>query len=213
MNRLLPLAGIVALASMWLEPATGQPSPDDQTRSLIERLRPPDQLTRGIRMPGMDAGTVTPGAGGASPVAPQTVAPQTAAPQTAAPQTGVPQTTAPVGVPAVSITVNFASGSAALTPQAAAALASLGRALASPELSPFRFAIEGHTDSVGEAELNRMLSQRRAEAVRDFLVTRHAINPARLSPSGLGEAQLLVPTPDNIPEARNRRVQVVNLGS
>jgi OmpA-OmpF porin, OOP family len=199
MNRQILMAAAALVAWAGLQAASAQPAADEQTRSLIERLRPPDQLTRGIRMPGTDSGTATP-------------APQTEAPQTTAPQTTAPQTTAPAGVPAVSITVNFATGSASLSPQAAAALASLGRALASPELAPFRFAIEGHTDSAGDAELNRALSQRRAEAVRDFLVTRHAIAPARLTASGLGEGQLLVPTPDNTPEARNRRVQVVNLG-
>lgn len=113
---------------------------------------------------------------------------------------------------AVSITVNFATGSSTLSPQAAAALTALGRALASPDLLPSRFRIEGHTDSVGDAGQNMVLSQRRAEAVRDYLVKGFPIAPFRLVAVGFGEDQLLVATPDNTAEARNRRVQIVNLG-
>jgi outer membrane protein OmpA-like peptidoglycan-associated protein len=120
-------------------------------------------------------------------------------------------TTAPPGVAAVSITVTFPSGSAALTPQAEATLAPLGRALSSPALAPFRFRIEGHTDSVGDAGSNMRLSERRAQSVRDYLVIRHGVAPGRLDAIGLGETRLLVPTGDGVDDARNRRVQVVNL--
>lgn len=113
---------------------------------------------------------------------------------------------------AISLTVNFATGSHALSPQAAAALAALGRALSSPELLPFRFRIEGHTDTVGDAAQNMVLSQRRAEAVRDYLVKGFPIAPFRLVAVGFGEDQLLVATPDTTAEPRNRRVQIVNLG-
>ncbi|UPY37360.1 OmpA family protein [Sediminicoccus sp. KRV36] len=121
-------------------------------------------------------------------------------------------TTAPPGAAAVSITVIFATGSQAITPQAGAALTALGRALISPELRPFRFRIEGHTDTVGDAGLNMALSQRRAESVRNYLLKAFPIAPSRLVAVGFGEDQLLVPTGDNTPEPRNRRVQVVNLG-
>ena len=89
----------------------------------------------------------------------------------------------------------------------------LGRALVSSDLAPFRFRIEGHTDTVGPAEENRLLSERRANAVRDYLVERFGISPARLMTEGLGESRLLVPTPDETPQQRNRRVQILNLGS
>jgi outer membrane protein OmpA-like peptidoglycan-associated protein len=108
--------------------------------------------------------------------------------------------------------VTFATGSAELTPQAEALLASLARALAAPELAQSRFRIEGHTDTVGDAAMNQVLSERRAEAVRDLLVRRHAIAPARLEVMGFGEAAPLVPTGDDRAEPRNRRVQVINLG-
>ena len=55
------------------------------------------------------------------------------------------------------------------------------------------------------------LSERRAQSVRDYLVIRHGVAPGRLDAIGLGETRLLVPTGDGVDDARNRRVQVVNL--
>jgi outer membrane protein OmpA-like peptidoglycan-associated protein len=120
---------------------------------------------------------------------------------------------APPAAPSVNLTVQFANGSAELTPAAVRTLSELGRALSSRTLSAFRFRIEGHTDTVGTPEANKALSDRRAKAVADFLATRFAIDTARLEPVGMGEDGLLVETPPNTPEPRNRRVQVVNLGA
>ncbi|MFC7538271.1 OmpA family protein [Siccirubricoccus deserti] len=108
--------------------------------------------------------------------------------------------------------MQFATGSANLTPAAERTLETLGRALTSNDLQQFRFRIEGHTDTMGDAEVNRTLSERRALTVRDFLVTRFGVAAARLEPVGLGEAQPLVATGDEVAEARNRRVQIVNIG-
>ena len=218
----LPLASAILAMALATQ---GHAQQDQEAQRLIQQLSP----TRGIRMPSADPGSavsspsLTPAAPEASPALSstgglasppnQTFAPQpltTAPMEPAAPPPR--QTTAPIGVAAVSITVNFASGSASLTPQAAASLAALGRALSSPELAPYRFRIEGHTDTVGDAGLNMLLSQRRAEAVRDFLVKNFGVQPTRLMAIGMGESQLLVSTPDNMPEPSNRRVQVLNLG-
>jgi outer membrane protein W/outer membrane protein OmpA-like peptidoglycan-associated protein len=65
--------------------------------------------------------------------------------------------------------------------------------------------LEGHTDSVGSAALNERLSQRRADAVRTYLVSK-GIDGARIEAKGFGESR---PEADNAtPEgrARNRRV-------
>src|SRR5690606_32732828 len=113
--------------------------------------------------------------------------------------------------PSVNLTVQFATGSAALTPSAVRALNELGRALSSSTLENYRFMIEGHTDTVGPRELNLDLSERRAQAVRQYLVTNFGINPARLNAVGRGQDELLIQTPDETPEARNRRVQIINL--
>ncbi len=164
--------------------------------SLIERL---DPQSRGIRVP-------------AEPAPPTGSGPAAPAPRPAA-TARAPGTTAAPGAAAASLTVLFATGSAALTPQAEQMLEMLGRAVTSPRLAGYRFRIEGHTDTVGAADMNQSLSERRAAAVRDHLIRSFAVDPARLESVGLGETQLLIRTPDGMPEARNRRVQVVNIGS
>ena len=66
--------------------------------------------------------------------------------------------------------------------------------------------IGGHTDSEGTPERNQNLSDRRAQAVRDYL-SRVGVDVAMLSAVGYGETRPLVPndTPDN--RARNRRIE------
>lgn len=70
--------------------------------------------------------------------------------------------------------------------------------------------IEGHTDSVGNAEYNLSLSQRRADAVKRALVTR-GVSGARIIAKGYGEEY---PVADNTMEAgrqQNRRVEIIIL--
>ena len=115
--------------------------------------------------------------------------------------------------PSVKLVIDFRTGSADLTPGAEHTLDQLGKALTSATLEKFRFRIEGHTDTVGDAASNKDLSARRAEAVSGYLEQKFAVNAGRLESVGLGQDQLLVPTPDQTPEPRNRRVKIVNLGS
>lgn len=76
------------------------------------------------------------------------------------------------------------------------------------------FSIEGHTDAKGDDDYNQKLSERRARAVRDWLVERGAI-PARTPAVGYGESHPVAPNakPDGSddPEgrAKNRRVELV----
>ncbi len=115
--------------------------------------------------------------------------------------------------PSVSLTVDFETNSAELTPDAVHTLDHLGEALASPTLSKYRFRIEGHTDTVGTAAANKALSERRSQAVAAYIEKYFHVSPGRLVPVGMGEAGLLVPTPPQTAEIRNRRVQVVNIGA
>jgi outer membrane protein OmpA-like peptidoglycan-associated protein len=109
--------------------------------------------------------------------------------------------------------VQFANGSAELTPQAVQVLDNLGKALSNPALFGYMFRIEGHTDTVGSAEYNDGLSDRRASAVADYVANNFRVDRGRLEAIGMGKDGLLVPTRDQTPEPRNRRVQVVNVGS
>jgi outer membrane protein OmpA-like peptidoglycan-associated protein len=116
-------------------------------------------------------------------------------------------------LPAIDLNVHFEFGSAELTQDAARTLDELGRALSSQSLAGYRFRIEGHTDTVGTADYNRNLSDQRAATVARYLEGKFGVGASRLETVGLGESMLLVPTPPQTPEMRNRRVHVVNLGA
>jgi len=115
--------------------------------------------------------------------------------------------------PSVSLNVQFASGSAELTPQATQMLDRLGQALSDRSLATYRFRIEGHTDTVGSRDYNKALSDQRAAAVVDYLTSKFHVDRSRVQAIGMGEEGLAVATPDQTAEPRNRRVQVVNIGS
>jgi outer membrane protein OmpA-like peptidoglycan-associated protein len=68
--------------------------------------------------------------------------------------------------------------------------------------------VVGHTDLVGTQAYNAALSSRRANYVRDLLVS-SGIKPKTLFVSSYGKARPLVPTKDQVPEPRNRRVEVI----
>ena len=187
-------------------PAFAQGNPS--ASQIINSLRPSGNLvtggTRGIRLaaPPSDAAA-----------APAPAPSPTQQPRVASSKPVAVPAVAPASGPAVNLTVNFATGSADLTPDAVRTLDELGSALSSKELAGYHFRIEGHTDTVGSAEYNRALSERRAEAVVDYIAKKFGVAPTRLQAVGMGEQGLMVPTPPQTAEPRNRRVQVVNLGA
>lgn len=69
--------------------------------------------------------------------------------------------------------------------------------------------IEGHTDSFGGDEANMQLSQRRADAVRQYLLANMQINPGRIDAVGHGETQPVASNETEEGRARNRRIDVV----
>lgn len=105
----------------------------------------------------------------------------------------------------------FELNSAEILPGAMPTLNAIGKALTSEELSAYRFGVFGHTDASGESFYNDDLSQRRALAVRDYLLSNFDIDPARLDARGFGEQRLKDPA--NPRSAANRRVELVNLDS
>lgn len=105
--------------------------------------------------------------------------------------------------------VNFATDSAEILPESHALLSEIADViLRHPEL--LKIEIQGHTDNRGGAQHNQDLSQRRAEAVRDWLV-RAGVDPNRLEARGYGQTRPLVPNITAANRARNRRVQFVIL--
>ena len=67
--------------------------------------------------------------------------------------------------------------------------------------------VGGHTDNVGKAAYNMSLSDRRAAAVKDWLVA-HGVAASRLSSRGYGDTVPLVPNDSDAHRARNRRVEL-----
>jgi outer membrane protein OmpA-like peptidoglycan-associated protein len=208
---------IVAPLALAVLPASAQTNPSSD--QIIQSLKPSGNLlsggTRGIRMANPNASEETPQASATGTAPASTAAPAThPVAQAAHPtRTASAAPAAASEAPSVSLSVQFATGSADLTPQARQTLDQLGKALSSSDLAQYRFRIEGHTDTVGPVDLNKTLSQQRADAVAAYLQSKYGVSTNRLQTIGMGEDGLLVPTPPNTPNEKNRRVNVVNLGA
>lgn len=68
--------------------------------------------------------------------------------------------------------------------------------------------VQGHADDVGTAQVNKEISERRAEAVRGWLVQK-GIDPKRLASHGYGSAVPIAPNTTEAGRQKNRRVQFV----
>jgi len=109
----------------------------------------------------------------------------------------------------IDLNIPFEFNSSQLQPQATAQLKQLRSALTSQALSKDRFMVAGHTDAKGNPQYNQQLSERRAEAVRRYLVD-NGVEPQRLQAVGYGAEHLA--QPDHPEDASNRRVEIRNLG-
>lgn len=106
--------------------------------------------------------------------------------------------------------IQFEYDSARFTPIARKQVDELGKALLQPAMLPFRFSLQGHTDSTGSAAYNRELSLRRAHAVKGHLVDNMGVPSDRLIAVGFGENYPIAGIP--AADERNRRVEIVNRG-
>lgn len=81
--------------------------------------------------------------------------------------------------------------------------------------NPPRIAIEGHSDAKGNDAYNQKLSEARAMAVRDYLISVRTVDGTKLDVKGIGELKPVAPnqTPDGNDDeagrAKNRRVEVI----
>jgi outer membrane protein OmpA-like peptidoglycan-associated protein len=111
--------------------------------------------------------------------------------------------------PKIDLEINFDYNSAEISARSLESVEALGRALSNSELKGSTFVVAGHTDAVGAEGYNQDLSERRADAIKRFLVDKYGINGTDLVTVGYGKSKLKDP---NQPMAEaNRRVQVVNM--
>ena len=106
--------------------------------------------------------------------------------------------------------VLFDFGKYTLKPEAREKLAKVsGILLSYPNL---KLQVEGYTDNIGSDEYNQKLSEERADAVRDYLVSQ-SVPEANISAAGYGKSNPIADNSTNAGRAQNRRVQLVVSGS
>jgi OmpA-OmpF porin, OOP family len=103
--------------------------------------------------------------------------------------------------------VRFPSGRSTVGDGNAALMRKLQQALGM--FSGASVSIEGHTDANGGDSANLILSQDRADAVKQYLVTTFAMNPEKITSIGYGEARPVATNETTAGRARNRRIDVV----
>ena len=101
----------------------------------------------------------------------------------------------------------FATDSDVIRPESTPTLTEIGTMLES--YGDLRLTIEGHTDDQGDDAYNRDLSDRRAQAVKAYLVQTHNVDAGRLDTAGFGEGQPVADNGTGEGRAQNRRVELV----
>jgi len=105
----------------------------------------------------------------------------------------------------VTLNVQFDTDKAIVKPEYGDDIEKLADVMAGhPEL---KIAIEGHTDNVGALKYNMNLSQKRADAVKNVLVKKYGIDPARLTAKGFGETKPIADNKTKAGKQQNRRVE------
>ncbi len=113
--------------------------------------------------------------------------------------------------PSIDLEIYFNYNSADISSKAVPDLMKLGRVLTNPDLKGSVFLVGGYTDAKGGTEYNQRLSERRAAAVKRFLIEKFDIPYDTLVAAGYGKEHLK--NASNPYAAENRRVQIVNLES
>jgi outer membrane protein OmpA-like peptidoglycan-associated protein len=111
--------------------------------------------------------------------------------------------------PNIDLEINFDYNSANISAKSLPSVQALGKALINPDLKGSTFVVAGYTDAAGGEAYNQDLSERRAEAIKRYLVDKFSIAGSDLVTVGYGKTKLKDPS-QPLAEV-NRRVQVVNL--
>jgi OmpA-OmpF porin, OOP family len=113
-------------------------------------------------------------------------------------------------LPQVRFDIVFDPDSSLIRPASYQTVGSLADALTDPKLRPYRYLIVDHVEAAGRRDHNLILSQRRADSVRDVLVNTFKVAPKRLQALGLGEEQLQDANRPASPA--NARLQIIAVG-
>lgn len=100
--------------------------------------------------------------------------------------------------------IRFQTGSAVIEPASKPILTQLAEMA---QTCPGELIVEGHTDDVGDADMNRDLSQRRAQSVLEALIDLK-VQPGRLTARGFGESQPIASNSTSTGRAQNRRIEI-----
>ena len=113
-------------------------------------------------------------------------------------------------LPQMRFDVVFDQDASLIRPASYQTIGSIADALSDPKTRPYRYLIVDHVESAGRRDHNLILSQRRAESIRDVLVNTFKVSPKRLQALGLGEEQLQDVNRPASPA--NARVQIIAIG-
>jgi OOP family OmpA-OmpF porin len=113
-------------------------------------------------------------------------------------------------LPQLTLDIQFNSDSAIIRPESYKTLGRLAEALYHPYLLDRKFLVVAHIEATGKRPNNLDLSQKRAGAIREALVTTFRVSPQRIVALGLGEEQLQDRAKPTAPV--NRRVQLIAIG-
>lgn len=109
----------------------------------------------------------------------------------------------------IDLEIPFDYASSTIGPKALPLVKSLGGALS--QLKGNTFLVVGHTDGKGTDQTNQALSERRAEAVRQYIIQNYGVAPANIVAVGYGKSHLK--DSGNPLAATNRRVTAVNMSA
>ena len=111
-------------------------------------------------------------------------------------------------VPKAGALINFDFDSSSIRPESHALLDEFGKALKGG-LPDVTVMIVGYTDSQGSESYNQKLSEARAQAVADYLNTRHGVSKSRLLVKGAGEFNPIASNDSEQGRSKNRRVEFI----
>jgi outer membrane protein OmpA-like peptidoglycan-associated protein len=112
-------------------------------------------------------------------------------------------------LPHIDLDIQFNPDTPVIRPESYPTIGRLADALTNPALMSLTFLVVGRMDANGRRDNNLALSQRRAEAIRDALVTTFKVSSKRVLAVGLGEEQLV--DANNPKSAVNQQAEIVTL--